>query len=113
MFHQLALVVAVDEELNILCQGLDSAGEATRSTSEALEVMTKVCIDSFHRTGFLFIGAHLIRSAIVEGVIDRKGIRVILFGLWCSFQANLQSFRGSLLHHIPTQHATSVSIHNG
>ena len=35
-----------------------------------------------------------------------------MFGLWSTFQASLQSFRGSFQHHIPTQNAASIPIHD-
>ena len=75
--------------------------------------MAQVGIDSFDGVGLLFVGSHFIGSAIVECVIDRKGIGVILFGLRCAFQASLQGFGGTLLDHIPTQHTARVPIHDG
>jgi predicted membrane protein len=111
--RQLSVVVTVDEELKVLGQGLDSSGETSGSACQPFQVMTEVCIHCFHRIGFLFVGAHFIRSAIVERVIDRQGIGVILLGLGCPLQAGLQGCGGSLRNHIPTQHTASVSIHDG
>ncbi len=75
--------------------------------------MAEVCIDRFDRIGLLFVGAHFIRSTIVEIVIDWKSIGVILFGLWRSFQAGLQGFAGSFEHDIPAQDTACVSVNNG
>ena len=61
--------------------------------------MAQTCIHGFDRIGLLFVHSHFVGCAIVECVIGWKGIRVVLFGLWCSFQAGLQRFRGSLLEH--------------
>jgi len=74
--------------------------------------MTQIRIDSFHRKGFLLVGSHFIGSAIVQRVIDWKGIAVVLFGLGSTFQAGLHSLRRSFQHHIPTQHATRIPIHD-
>ena len=91
-FSELAMVVAINEELNVFRQGLHSSRETSRSASQTFEIMAKICIDRFHRIGFLFVGAHFVGSPIVECVIDRESIGIILFGLRCTFQAGLQSF---------------------
>ena len=111
--RQLSVVVTVDEELKVLCQGLDSSGETAGFACQPFQVMTEVCIHCFHRIGLLFISTHLVGSPIVEGVINRQGIGVILLGLRCSLQAGLQGLRGALRNHIPAQHTASVSIHDG
>jgi len=49
--------------------------------------MAEIGINGFDGIGLLFVGAHLVGSAIVKSVIGRKGTRTILFGLGCSFQA--------------------------
>jgi len=38
-FSQLSVVIAVDEELDVLCQGLHSASETARFASQAFEIM--------------------------------------------------------------------------
>src|SRR5215212_10225330 len=112
-FRQLAMVVTVDKELDVFCQGLHSASEAPRLASQTFQVVAKVSIHRLNGISFLFIRAHFVGCAIVECVVGRKGIGVVLFGLWSSFQAGLQSFRSSLTHHIPTQHTAGLAIHNG
>src|SRR5215213_4035591 len=112
-FRQLAMVITIDEKLQIICQGLHSASETPRLASQTFQVVAKVSIHSLDRISFLFIRAHFVGCAIVECVVGRKGIGVVLFGLWSSFQAGLQSFRSSLTHHIPTQHTAVLSIYNG
>jgi len=112
-FGYLPVIVTIDEKLNVLGQALHSSGETSGFACQALEVMTEIGIDRLDRIGLLFVGAHLLGSAIVEGVIGRQGIRVILFGLGCPLQAGLQGFRGALRNYIPAQHAAGVSIHDG
>lgn len=75
--------------------------------------MTKIGVDRFDRIGLLFVGAHFVGSTIVEIVIRRKGIRVVLFGLRCAFQAGLQGFGGPFEHDIPTQDTACLSVDNG
>ena len=75
------MVVTVDEELKISSEGLHSAGEASRFANQALQIMTKVCVDSFNWIGFLLIRTHFVWSAVIVFVIARNRIRVILLGL--------------------------------
>ena len=51
-FCQLALVVAVDEELEVLHQRLHTTSETARFASQAFEVMAQVCIHRLYGVGF-------------------------------------------------------------
>ena len=51
--------------------------------------MAQVRIDGFDRIGFVFVGSHFIRCAVVQGMVNRKSITVIPFGLGCLFQTSL------------------------
>lgn len=106
------MVVTVNEELHVSRQGVQASRKASRLTREPFQVMPQIGIDGFDRVGFLLVGSHFIGSAILQGVVDRKGIRVILLGLWSAFQAGLHGLRSSFQDHIPTQHAMRVSVYN-
>jgi hypothetical protein len=73
--------------------------------------MTQICVDCFDRVGFLFIGSHFIRSAIIQSVIAWESVTVILFGLRSTLQTGLQCFGCSMWHNIPTQHTARIPIH--
>ena len=73
--------------------------------------MTQICIDRFHRVGFLFIVSHFIRGSIIQGIIAWESITVILLGLWSSFQTSLQCLCCSMRYNIPTQDTMRVAIH--
>lgn len=88
-FSELSMVVTIDEKLNVSGEGLHAAGEASGLASQTFQVMSQIRIHGFDGVGFLFIGAHFIRSAIIQGVVARKSITVILSGLWSAFQTGL------------------------
>ena len=73
-FGELPVVIAVSEELDVFCQGLQSARETTGLASQALEVMAQICVHGFDRIGLLFVGSHFVGSTIIEVVIGWKGI---------------------------------------
>src|SRR5215207_2088955 len=73
--------------------------------------MAQISINRFHRLGFLFVRAHLIRCTVVERVVNRKGITVILFCLRGLIQAVLEINTSPFAHHIPAQNAVSSSIY--
>jgi hypothetical protein len=95
-FGQLPVVVTIDKQLNVSSQGTHSPRKASGLARQTFEIMTQIGIDGFDGVGFLLVGSHFVGSSIIQGVISRKGIAVILFGLRCSFQAGLQGFRSSL-----------------
>ncbi len=111
-FCQLTVVIAINEEPQILDQGLHASGKATRFSSQAFQIVPQVRIDCFHRIGLLLVGTEFVRCSIVQGVVNWKSIRVILPGLGSPFQASLQRFRGSFRDNSPTQHTASCPIHN-
>lgn len=112
-FCQLPVVVAINKELQVLDQGLQSSSETTRLASQSFEIMPEIRVDGFDGIGLLFVSTHFVGSAIVECVIDWKGVRIVMFGLRSAFQASLQGFCSSFENHIPTQDTAGVSIYNG
>ena len=54
---QLSVVVTIDKQSDILDQGMQPSGEATRSSCEAFEVMAQICVDRFHGVGLLLVWA--------------------------------------------------------
>ena len=113
MFHELPLVVTIGKQADASSQGLQLARETPGFASQTFQVMTQVSIHCFHRIRFFLIRAHFVGCSIIQGVIEWKGIRVVLFGLWSAFQTGLHGFPTSRPHHIPTQQTMGLSIHNG
>ena len=107
------MVVTIDKELQVSDQSVHLSGKAPGLASQAFQVMPQIGIHRFHRIGFLFVRSHFIGSTIIQGVVDRKCIAVILFGLRRTLQTGLQRFAGSLCDYIPAQDATRVPIHYG
>lgn len=110
-FHELSLVITIDKQAKISVESHQLSWKAPGLASQAFQIMTQVSIDSFHRIGFLFVRAHLIRCTIVESVISRKRITVILFRLRSPFQASLQVGTGPFTDRIPAQNAVGGSIY--
>ncbi len=75
--------------------------------------MPQVCIDRFDRVSFLFVRSHFIGSAVIQRIVDWKGIAIVLFGLRSPLQTGLQSGAGSFADHIPTQDTARVSVNYG
>ena len=111
-FHDLAMVVTINKETNISGERLHSSWEASGSASQPFQIMAQIGIDCFHRICLFLVSSHFIGCTIIKRVIHRKGITVILFGLWCPFQTGLQSFTSSGWNYIPTQNAMSGSIND-
>jgi hypothetical protein len=88
-FSELSMVVTIDEKLNVSGEGLHASGEASGFASQTFQVMAQICIHGFDGVGLLFIGAHFIRSAIIQGVVARKSITIVLSGLRSAFQTGL------------------------
>lgn len=110
-FSELAMVVTIDEKLNVSGEGLHASGEASGFASQTFQVMAQIRIDGFDGVGLLFIGAHFIRSTIIQSVVTGKSITVILPGLRRTFQTGLERLRRSVRDNIPAQHTVSVPIH--
>jgi len=111
-FDELSMVVTIDKELHVSDQGLHFSRKTSGLACQAFPIMLQIGIDRFDGVGSCLSG-RFIRSAIIQGVIGRKRIAVVLFGLGGSLQAGLQGFRRSFRHHIPTQDTTCVSIDDG
>src|SRR5262252_8684547 len=74
--------------------------------------MSQIGVYGFHRIGLVLVGAHFTGSAIVQGVVPRKGITVVLARLRSSIQAGLQRFAASFPDYIPAQDTVAVSVHH-
>lgn len=113
LFHQLPLVVTISEKLQVLEQGLQMARKTTGFSCQSLQIMSQVCVDCFHRIGFLFVRAHFVGCSIIQVIVGGKGITIVLSRLGGTFQTGLEVDGASLADCIPTEQTVCCSIYHG
>ena len=80
---ELSTIETEDKESQSTFEGIRAAREATRSASQACQIVTQFCIVSFHRVGIGLAFRDFISAKVVpKPLIGIKAIGVIPLGFW-------------------------------
>ena len=81
LLHKLALIEAVDKELNCPFQGFNASGKATRTASQTGQIVPQFSVVAFHRVSVSLSVRDFIMTVVVpQAIIGIKSITMILFG---------------------------------
>ena len=113
LLEKLASIEAVDKELDRPFQGFDTSGEATRTASQAGQIMTQFSIIAFHRVGVgLSIRDFITTVVVPQAIIGIKSITMILFGFDGFIYQVLDHLLAAFPDHFVAQKTTRGSIYD-